>query len=229
MDVVLWILIGLAAGASIASLMPEIQPWSLSGAAGRGVQSMLAGLVGAVAAGYALVFFDPAMRTAGLTTALASLTGALWLAGIVAVYSSRHQPGNVRGRPTPDFRSPSSPIIEMPAYNAARSAVIAGLIEDALAHEAGRYADIGRGLPAIRDTVDRQDPLWNSRLQLAVRFWSGWAAARDEGWQAGAGTPIAFAEWPRFARSIASDLACDHDTMDRTIVSRFAYATDARV
>jgi hypothetical protein len=33
------------------------------------------------------------------------------------------------------------------------------------------------------------------------------------------------ADWPRYARTIASDLALDRDTMDPAIVSRFAYVT----
>jgi len=31
------------------------------------------------------------------------------------------------------------------------------------------------------------------------------------------------ADWPRYARTIASDLALDRDTMIPAIVSRFAY------
>jgi hypothetical protein len=91
MDVPLAALIGLAGGATVAALMPEIQPPSRSRSAGRRVRAMLAGLGGAVAAGYGLVLFYP--RADGLTTALASLAGALWLAGIVDVYSSRRRRG----------------------------------------------------------------------------------------------------------------------------------------
>jgi len=227
MDVLLRVLIGLAGGATVAALMPEMEPPSMSRTGRRRVRAMLAGLVGAVGAGYGLVLLDPSVRTNGLTTALAGLAGALWLSGIVEVYSSRRRRGD-GGETRPTEPASSPPAIEMPAYDAAREALVAGLIEDARAHEAGEYAGIGRRLPAIRATVSRQDPSWNSRLQLALRFWSGWALARDEGWrERGPKTPIAVADWPRFARTIASDVARDRDTMDPAIVSRFAYATDA--
>ena len=93
MDVLLQVLIGLAGGAVVAALMPEMQRASVSRSGRRRVRAMLAGLVGAVAAEYGLVLFDPSVRTDGLTTALAALAGALWLAGIVEVYSSRRRRG----------------------------------------------------------------------------------------------------------------------------------------
>ena len=46
-------------------------------------------MVGAVAAGYALVLFDSSLRTEGLTTMIGSLAGALWLAAVVEAYASR--------------------------------------------------------------------------------------------------------------------------------------------
>ena len=93
MDVALQGLIGLAGGTAVGALMPEMQSLSRSRSAGRRVRAMLAGLVGAVTAVYGLVFFDAAAGADGLTTALASLAGALWLAGIVEVYSSRRRRG----------------------------------------------------------------------------------------------------------------------------------------
>ena len=229
MDVLLWVLIGLAGGATVAALMPPTEPYSRSGSAQRAIRDMVAGLVGAIAGGYGLVLFNPSLRTDGLTTACAALAGALWLTGIVEVFWSARRPGD---GPAEGHRTESAMpnAIEMPAYDSARGALIAGLIEDALAHEAGDYADIGRQLPAIREAVSRHDPLWNSRLQLALRFWSGWAVARDEAWRpSGTEAPIALGDWPRFARTIASDLARDRDTIDAAVVARFAYATDARV
>ena len=227
MDVLLWVLVGLAAGASVAALMPSIEPPSLSRSGQRGVRAMVAGLVGAVATGYGLVLFNPMLRTNGLTTTIAALAGALWLAGIVEVFWARRHPGDGADVPPPDSGGTPN-AIQMPAYDTARGALIAGLIEDALAHEAGHYENIGRQLSAIRDAVSRRDPTWNSRMQLALRFWTGWAAARDEGWRPrGSETPVAVGDWPRFARTIASDLARDRDTVDAAVVSRFAYTTDS--
>jgi len=112
--------------------------------------------------------------------------------------------------------------IELPAYDAVRQALVTGLIEDALAHDAGRYAEIGRQLPGVRHTLSRQNPSPDSRLSVALRFWRGWTEARDERWRGDeADKLIAMADWPRFARTIASDLALDRDTMEPAVVTRF--------
>jgi hypothetical protein len=227
MDVLLWILIGLAAGWVIATLMPQMHTRSLAESGWRRVRLMVAGLGGSIAGGSLVVLANPALKTDGLTTALAGLSGALWLAGSVEVFSSRRR----RGEGLEDHRTVQRSVragIDMSAYDAARQALVAGLIEDALAHEAGRYAEIGRQLPAIGGRVSRQEPSSNLRLQLAMRFWRGWAAARDERWRStDVEKPIAVADWPRFARTIASDLALDRDTTDSVIVAFFADAPGA--
>jgi len=221
MDLVLWILVGLTAGLAVALVTPAMGPPSRSDSARRRVRAMATGVVGAVAAGYGMYRVESSLPADGLTTALAALAGALWLAGIVEVYSSRRRSGE--GRQASNSEATRSPApIDMPAYDAARQVLVAALIEDALAHEAGQYAGIGRGLPAIRDTLSREDPAWPLRLQLAVRFWGGWTDARDDRWnETGVAKHSTAADWPRFARIIASDLALDRDTMDPTIVTRF--------
>ena len=148
MDVMLWILIGLAAGLAIAAVAPEMGPRSLSQSGSRGVRDMAAGMIGAVAVAYALTRFAPALHVDGITTAFAALAGALWIAGVVEVYSSRRRAGEDTEQRQPE-RSGTPSAIELPAYDAAREALVAGLIEDALAHDAGRYAEIGRELPAV--------------------------------------------------------------------------------
>jgi len=221
MDLVLWILVGLAAGLAVALVTPAMDSPSRSDSARRRVRGMATGVAGAVAAGYGMYLVESSLRADGLTTALASLAGALWLAGIVEVYSSRRRSGEGRQASTSEVTRSPAPI-DMPAYDAARQVLVAGLIEDALAHEAGQYAEIGRRLPALRDTLSREDPAWPIRLQLAVRFWGEWTEARDERWnESDAARPIAAADWPRFARTIASDLALDRDTVEPTIVTRF--------
>ena len=225
MDRLLWILVGLIGGLAVGSVAPAMGPPSLSDSARRRGRAMAIGVVGAVAAGYAMHLVDPSLRADGLTTSLASLAGALWLAGIVEVYSSRRRSGEGRQASTSEATRSPTPI-DMPAYDAARQGLVAGLVEDALAHEAGQYAGIGRRLPAIRDTLSREDPAWPLRLQIAVRFWGRWTEARDERWnESGAEKPIATADWPRLARTIASDLALDRDTVEPTIVTRFGQVT----
>lgn len=221
MDVVLWILVGIAGGLVIAALVPSRHQSSLSELGWRRARASAAGVIGAVAAGYALVLFNPTLRTEGLTTAIGSLAGALWLTAALAAYASRRRRGEASDArpPTP---TGSRRAIDTPAYDMAREALVAGLLEDAAAHESGRYAEIGRQLHAIDDSVSRQDPSQNPRLHLALHFWHGWTDARDERWQPGrAEHAIAEADWPRFARVIASDLALDRDTRDPVILARF--------
>ena len=227
MDVMLWILIGLVGGLTVAALAPETGLPTRSAAARRYVRGMATGSVGAVAAGYALVLADPAVRADSLAAGVGALAGALWLAGIVEVYSSRRRRGEGGRPPAPEHGGAVS-AIEIPAYDAMRQALVDGLIEDALAHEAGRYAEIGRQFPAVRDRASRHGAPWNSRLQLALRFWHGWTQARDERWRASQPEqPVAMGDWARYARTIAFDLALDRDTVDPAIVSRFASVTPA--
>jgi hypothetical protein len=225
MDVMLTILIGLAAGLLISVLAPDMGPRTVSRTGTRRIRGMAIGMIGAVAVSSTYVRLHGSGSADGLTMALIALAGALWVAGIVEVYWSRRRRGEDTAPRQPARIDAVSPI-EMPAYDAARQALVAGLIEDALAHEAGRYAEIGRQFPAVRDRVSRQDTRWNSRLQLAVRFWRGWTQARDGKWRAGGAEHLVpMADWPRYARTIASDLALDRDTMDPAIVGRFAYVT----
>jgi hypothetical protein len=226
MDVMLWILIGLAAGLAVSVLAPEpgVQTGSRSGR--RRIRDLAAGMIGGLAAALAYARVEPSASAEGLTMALVALAGGLWVAGIVEVYSSRRRRGEGGGPPAPEHGGGAVSTVEMPANDAVRQALVDGLIEDALAHEAGRYAEIGRQFPAVRDRASRQGAPWNSRLQLALRFWHRSTEARDERWRASqAEQPVAMADWPRYARTIAFDLALDRDTMDPAIVSRFAYVT----
>lgn len=117
MNVLLWILIGLAAGLAVVALAPNLRPRSVSNPARRRIGALAAGSIGAVAGGYALVLSNPSLRADRLTTALASLAGALWLAGIVEVYSSRRRRGEDSGGSQGRIAEPGdSPVaITMPA------------------------------------------------------------------------------------------------------------------
>jgi len=224
MGIMLSILIGLPAGLAIAALAPEMGRMSSSQARWRRGRDMAAGMIGAVTGAYALTRLAPALRVDGLTTAFAALAGALWLAGLAEVYASRRRPGETSALPEPEAKSGAPRAIELPVYDAIRQALATGLIEDALAHDAGRYADIGRQLPAVRATVSRHNPPWNSRLHVALRFWRRWTEARDERWrEREADKQVAVTDWPRFARTIASDLSLDRDT-EPAIVTSVAYA-----
>jgi hypothetical protein len=184
---------------------------------------MAAGMIGAVAVAYGFTGSIPtapprpndAPRRAGRCALLA---------GIVEVYSSRRRAGEGSEQRQPE-QSGTPSAIELPAYDAAREALVAGLIEDALAHEAGRY---WKSAGSCRPTRDRVPP--GSALEFSPAGRSAllarWTEARDQRWRGNeADRLIAAADWPGFARTIASDLALDRDTMEPAIVSRFAYAT----
>ena len=206
----------------IAALAPKNDTTSRDESAGRWVRDGAAGLVGAVATGYAFRFIDAAAAADGLTSAIASFAGGLWVAAIVEAFASRWRSDRTSAvRPAGPQTSPRP--IDMPAYDAARQALVAGLLEDAAAHDAGRYGEIGRQLPAIRDSVAREDPSRNVRLQLALRFWNGWTDARNKRWlSTDVDQSIGRSDWPRLARALASDLALDRDVTDPLITHRFA-------
>jgi hypothetical protein len=211
MDVMLWILLGLAGGLSVAALAPEMGLPTRSAAARRGVRGAAAGLVGAVAVGYGLVLADPTLRVDRLTPGLGALAGALWFAGIVEAYASRRRRGEesvlTAALAPGSTRSPR----EMPASDAAREALVAGLLGDAAAHEAGRYTEIGRGMLEVRGAVARQDQAGTPRLQLALRFWGSWSEACVS--RPSLPSPPSV-DWPLLARALAADLTRDRDTRD---------------
>ena len=221
MGILLWILIGLGAGLIIAVLAPENASPTRSESAGRWLRDTVAGAIGAIAAGFAFRAFNAEGAADGLTSAFASLAGGLWIAAIAEAFASRRRDDRHTDAPvTHSSHLPNA--IDMPAYDSARQALVAGLLEDAAAHDAGRYGEIGRQLPAIRDSVAREDPVRTPRLHLALRFWSGWTEARNRHWLADADQSIARDDWSRLARALASDLALDRDASDPVIAHRFA-------
>jgi hypothetical protein len=106
----------------------------------------------------------------------------------------------------------------MPTYEAARDALVTHLRQDAAAHEHERYDAIGRRF----DDVERHFPPGTTpelgRLHVALAFWDGWIDARNHGWPAG---PIARAEWPGYARGVASDLETGRDVTAAVVRERF--------
>jgi hypothetical protein len=226
MDVMLWILIGLAGGLAVAALAPEMGLPTRSAAARRHLRGMAAGLVGAVVAGYAFVLADPALRADTLTAGLGALAGALWFAGIAEAYASRRRRGEGSVLAAAPAAGGTRSAREVPAYDAAREALVTGLLGDAAAHEAGRYTEIGRGMVEVRAAVARQDPAGTPRLQLALRFWGGWSDACVGG-PAPSSPPAA--DWPRLARALAADLALDRATHDPFILAGSDYAAPTLV
>jgi hypothetical protein len=87
---------------------------------------------------------------------------------------------------------------------AARKLLADHLLKDAVAHEAGRYDEIGRRFDAFERAFPDGDGNEQLELRIALTFWDAWIDARNHGWQPTAG--IQPNEWPVLAREIVADL-----------------------
>lgn len=110
----------------------------------------------------------------------------------------------------------------MATYGSARDSLVGALLNDAAAHEAGRFEVIGRLFDSIQRDLPGGTAPTLARLRVALAFWDGWIDARDRGWQAGGN--IDKGEWPMLARRIASELAQDLAISDARVGARFAPA-----
>ena len=108
---------------------------------------------------------------------------------------------------------------DMVTYGTARNSIVAELLKDAAAHEAGRFDAIGRRFDGIERDLPRGTAPALTKLRVALAFWDGWIDARNRGWQAD--VDFQKGEWPMLARRIASDLAADRDIVDARVGARF--------
>jgi hypothetical protein len=107
----------------------------------------------------------------------------------------------------------------MVTYGSARNSLVAELLKDAAAHEAGHFAKVGERFARVeRDLPQGTSPAL-TKLRVALAFWDGWIEARDQGWLGGGNIPKG--EWPMLARRIASDLSADRDITDARVGARF--------
>ncbi len=106
----------------------------------------------------------------------------------------------------------------MLTYPAARDTLVNQLRADAASHRAVQYDAIGRRF----DRVEHEFPTGTApelaKLHIALAFWDGWIDARNNGWPRG---PIAEADWPALAESVADDLAADHEIGNPLVLARF--------
>jgi hypothetical protein len=107
----------------------------------------------------------------------------------------------------------------MVSYGTARNSLVAELLKDAAAHEAGRFDAIGRRFDGIERDLPRGTAPALAKLRVALAFWDGWIDARDRGWMGGGDIPKG--EWPMLARRIASDLSADRNISDARVGARF--------
>jgi hypothetical protein len=104
-------------------------------------------------------------------------------------------------------------MITFRSYGIARESIVSELLNDAAAHDAGRFDEIGRR--AERMHLPRVGPPELTKLRVALSFWDKWTDARNRGWQAGGN--IDRGEWPMLARRVASDLAADREISDARV------------
>ena len=200
MIILLWIVIGVGAGRAIGALM--------LGKDRHRSRDLSAGLIGAFLGPLVLQLFDSAATVGTLTASLAALAGALWLAWSACVVTSGDVAATLLDGET-----------DMVSYGTARNSLVAELLKDAAAHEAGRFDEVGRRFDGIERDLPRGTAPALAKLRVALAFWDGWIDARDQGWQGGGDIPKG--EWPMLARRIASDLSADRNISDARVGARF--------
>jgi hypothetical protein len=139
----------------------------------------------------------------------------------VALWDAALAEAKARATPPPAGKSARA-MVSFRSYGAARDALVGELLEDAAAHDAGRFDAIGRR--SDRMELPRVGPPELTKLRVALSFWDGWIDARNRGWQSDG--DIAQAEWPMLARRIASDLAEDREISDARVGARFDASAD---
>jgi hypothetical protein len=107
----------------------------------------------------------------------------------------------------------------MLTYDQARDALINALLEDAAAHEAERYDEIGRRFDNLEHRFPTGAGPELAKLRIALTFWDGWIDARNLGWQTTRG--IQQSSWSKLARLVAADLAADREITDVQVRGRF--------
>ena len=199
MIILVWIVVGLGAGWTIGALT--------LGRDSRHSRALSAGLIGAFVGPFVLRLFDSGASVDALTASLAALAGALWLSWTACIVTSDDVAATSLHRET-----------DM-SYGTARNSLVAELLKDAAAHEAGRFDEVGRRFDGIERDLPRGVAPALTKLRVALAFWDGWIDARNRGWQGGGDIPKG--EWPMLARRIASDLSADRDIADARVGARF--------
>jgi uncharacterized membrane protein YeaQ/YmgE (transglycosylase-associated protein family) len=217
LGVLAWIAIGATAGWTLGRLMVGAEDDALRGTA--------AGMIGAILGGLGIGLLDPLPAPGNhFDTSVAALAGSLWLTWTTCVVTSgRHARGTDRA-PVHATRHDRTDHVEaarsIMTYAEARGELVEQLLRDAMAHDAGRYHDVGRRFENIERGLPRGGRPDLGRLRVALTFWDGWIDARNRGWQQPDGG-IAKTEWPLLARGVAADLEGNRDVTDARVTMHF--------
>src|SRR5215208_5029766 len=82
-------------------------------------------------------------------------------------------------RVMPGVRQLSHSEGSMLAYTEAKQFLIENLTRDTVAHESGRYRDIGSGFDELDANLPRDSGPEFEQLFIALAFWDGWIDARN--------------------------------------------------
>jgi hypothetical protein len=220
-DAFLWIVIGLAGGAGVTTLMPRPEGRAISDLAKGKVVALIAAVLGGIGGGTLIRLLDPNPPAGSLTAAVGALAGGLLGSWISSIVSFRRRPGE-----GDEWRLAGPSAIEVQASASARTrdetrkALVRHLLDDATAHDTERYADLGQHLDVMQQSMSVADEPEPTNIRVAVVFWSGWIRARNLDWNRDDG--VDKAEWPGLAREIATDLSVDRDISNQRVRSLFA-------
>lgn len=114
----------------------------------------------------------------------------------------------------------------MMTYSEARDSLVSNLRLDADAHEASQYDAVGRRFDWLEHRFPRGTAPELTKLHIALTFWDGWVHSRNHGWPPG---PIEVGDWPQLARSVAGDLAADHEISDAKVLENFDFVAHPRL
>lgn len=106
-------------------------------------------------------------------------------------------------------------------YTEAKQSLIENLSRDAVAHESGRYRDIGSAFDEADADLPRDGGPEFDRLLIALAFWEGWIDARNHEWLYYDG--IGQSDWPVLARTVVESLAADREITAHTVLRHFDF------
>ena len=104
-------------------------------------------------------------------------------------------------------------------YSEAKQFLIDNLTHDAIAHESGRYRDVGLGFDEFDANLPRDDRPEFNQLFIALNFWDGWIDARNHEWKYYSG--ISKSDWPELATHIVQAIVDDREITEPLVLQHF--------
>ncbi len=107
------------------------------------------------------------------------------------------------------------------SYTEAKQFLVESLTRDAIAHESGRYQDVGHNFDEFDASLPRGSGPDFNKLLLALNFWDGWIDARNHNWQYYEG--INESDWPLLASRVIESLAKDQEISEPVVLKHFDF------